>query len=465
MKKSQRLMWKIFIFLLGFCALLLVVLWLFETVFLSNMYENIRRKEINNAIVLVEKNIDNPNLNLIIMQLSDNSEILVTQAHDFIPPNKPSSENKSSSENRPNPENKPSSENKPNPESRPQMRQAITEVRDFVTSDGRTVSLVFYAIISPVNATISTIKVQLCYVTGIMFVLSIILAFIIAKTVSKPIEKLNKSAKILATGNYDIHFSGKGYREIHELSDTLNHSASELSKVERLRRDLMANISHDLRTPLALIYSYAEMMHDFPDEITLEQTQTIMDETKRLSSLVNDILDVSRLETGTMELNTATYNITESIGKTVSRIADLVKKEKYSLIFEHDEEIFVNADEVKITQAIYNLLTNAIHYSTNDFTIFIRQKVINESVRIEVEDHGEGIDKDNLPYIWDRYYKIDKKHKRAITGTGLGLSIVKKIVELHHGGYGVDSQVGKGSVFWFQIPGINKIQPKEKQSS
>ncbi|HBG13437.1 MAG TPA: hypothetical protein DDX68_20505 [Clostridium sp.] len=319
--------------------------------------------------------------------------------------------------------------------------------------------------ISPVNATISTIKVQLYYVTGIMFVLSIILAFAIAKTVSKPIEKLNKSAKILATGNYDIHFSGKGYREIHELSDTLNHSASELSKVERLRRELMANISHDLRTPLALIYSHAEMMHDFPDEITSEQTQTIMDETQRLSSLVNDILDVSRLETGTMQLNAAAYNITESIDKTVGRIADLVKKENYSLVFERDEEVFVNADEVKITQAIYNLLTNAIHYSTNDLTIIIRQKVTDKVVRIEVEDHGEGIGKDNLPYIWDRYYKIDKRHKRAITGTGLGLSIVKKIVELHHGDYGVDSQVGKGSVFWFQIPGINKVQPKGEQSN
>lgn len=447
MKKSQRLMWKIFIFLLGFCALLLVVLWLFETVFLSKMYEDIRRKEINNAIALIEKNIDNPNLNQIIMQLSDDSEILVTPAHDFVPPN------------RPNPENRPA------PENRPQMRQAITEIRDFVTSDGRTVSLVFYAMISPVNATISTIKVQLYYVTGIMFVLSIVLSFVIAKTVSKPIEKLNKSAKILATGNYDIHFSGKGYREIHELSDTLNHSASELSKVERLRRELMANISHDLRTPLALIYSHAEMMHDFPDEISSEQTQTIMDETQRLSSLVNDILDVSRLETGTMELNTAAYNMTESIDKTVSRIADLVKKENYSLVFEHDEEVFVNADEVKITQAIYNLLTNAIHYSTNDLTIIIRQKVIGKVVRIEVEDHGEGIGKDNLPYIWDRYYKIDKRHKRAITGTGLGLSIVKKIVELHHGDYGVDSQVGKGSVFWFQISGINKVQPKGEQSN
>jgi len=120
---------------------------------------------------------------------------------------------------------------------------------------------------------------------------------------------------------------------------------------------------------------------------------------------------------------------------------------------------------MKITQAIYNLLTNAIHYSTNDLTIIIRQKVIDKVVRIEVEDHGEGIGKDNLPYIWDRYYKIDKRHKRAITGTGLGLSIVKKIVELHHGDYGVDSQVGKGSVFWFQISGINKVQPKGEQSN
>jgi signal transduction histidine kinase len=427
MKKSRKLMWKIFAFLIGFCSLLLIVLWLFETVLLGKMYEGIRKNEIKKAIALIEENIDSPNINQIIMGLADDSEIIVTPTHNFSPPKRP------------------------NPAGRSPIRQAITETRNFSTSDGRTHSFVFYAIISPVNATISTIKVQLYYVTGIMIFLSIILAFIIAKTVSKPIEKLNDGAKILASGNYDIRFSGKGYREIHELSDTLNYTASELSKVEELRRELMANISHDLRTPLAFIYSYAEMMHDFPDEITSEQTQVIMDETTRLSSLMGDIFDVSQLEIGTVGLDVKTYNITESISGTITRIAELVKKDGYKFIFEHSEDIYVNADEVKITQAFYNLLINAIHYSGSDLTIIVRQKVCDGFVRIEIEDHGEGIEEKNLPYIWDRYYKTDKKHRRAIIGTGLGLSIVKKIIEMHGGSYGVESQIGKGSVFWFSL--------------
>lgn len=427
MKQSQRLMWKIFLFLLGFCALLLSILWLFETVLLRRMYEGIRRNEIAKAIVLVEENIDSPSLGQLVRQLADEQEIIVTPAHDFSPPARPDGGDK------------------------PPMREAITQTEYFVTADGRTVSLVFYAMISPVNATISTIKVQLYYVTGIMFLLSIVLAFLLAKTVSKPMEGLNRSAKILATGDYSIRFSGKGYREIHELSNTLNHAACELSKVEGLRRELMANISHDLRTPLALIYSHAEMMNDFPDEITSEQTQLIMEETRRLTSLVNDILDVSRLETGRMELRAAPYNLTASICQSIERLAKLVQKDGYRFVFEGEEEVFVHADEVKITQVFYNLLVNAIHYSTNDLPITIRQTVSPVSVRLEVEDHGEGIHEEDLPYIWDRYYKVDKKHKRPITGTGLGLSIVKKIVELHGGSYGVSSKPGSGSVFWFEI--------------
>ncbi|ABX41092.1 sensor histidine kinase [Lachnoclostridium phytofermentans] len=427
MKRSRRLMWKIFIFLIGFCSLLLAVLWLFETMLLGKMYEGVRKNEIKNAIALIERNIDSPNLNQIIVWLADDSEIIVTPAHDFSPLNRP------------------------NPADKIPMRQAITESKDFITSDGRIVSFVFYAIISPVNATISTIKVQLYYVTGIMFLLSIALAFVIARTVSKPIEELNNSAKILASGNYDIHFSGKGYREIHELSDTLNYTAAELSKVDALRRELMANISHDLRTPLALIYSYAEMMHDFPNEITPEQTQMIMDESTRLSSLVGDILDISRLENGTIDLNIKTYNITESIRTTIDRMAELVKKSGYRFLFEHGEDIYVNADELKITQVFYNLLINAINYSDDDLTIIIRQKVFEGFVRIEIEDHGKGIAEENLPYIWDRYYRIDKTHRRAVIGTGLGLSIVKKVISLHGGSYGVESKIGKGSTFWFDL--------------
>lgn len=427
MKKSNKLMWKIFVFLIGFCIILLAVLWIMETMLLDKMYKNTRKNEINKAMILVEENIDNPDLDQIIMRLQYESEIIVTPAHSFIPPKRPDFKD------------------------RPSPRQAITETKDFTTADGETKSFVFYAIISPVDATISTIKVQLYYVTGIMICLSVVLAFIIARTVSKPIEELNNGAKLLAEGDYSIHFSGKGYKEIHELSDTLNYTASELSKVEELRRELMSNIAHDLRTPLALIYSHAEMMHDFPKEITKEQTEVIMNETTRLSSLVGDIFDVSQLETGTMELNISTYNITESIGDTINRVSELVKKDGYSFTFEKGEDIYVKADEIKITQAFYNLLINAIHYCGEDLKIIIRQVVSDNMVKIEVEDYGLGIEEKDIPYIWDRYYKTDKTHRRAIVGTGLGLSIVKKIIKMHGGDYGVESELGKGSIFWFSL--------------
>lgn len=426
MKNKRRLMWTLFSFLLGFSALLLILLWLMQTVFLDKMYEGVRKSEINQAISLVGKHIDSPDLAQIIEDLATDQEILVSPPETFRLPFNPVPEE-------------------------PPLRQAITEVRDFKTQDGQTVTLVFHAMISPVQATVSTIKVQLSYVTAIMVVLSVALALVMARIVSSPIEDLNKSAKILAEGNYDIHFASGGYREIHELSDTLNHAASELSKVDKLRRELMANISHDLRTPLALIYGYAEMMTDFPDEIDADKARLIMEEADRLSSLVNDMLDVSSLESGVMTLNAQVYNLTENLKQTLERMDKLVSKEGFTFDFQPDQAIYVMADEVKLTQVFYNLLVNAIHYSGSDKQVLIRQIQEEKTVRIEVEDHGGGIREEDMPNIWDRYYKVGDTHKRAITGTGLGLSIVKKIIELHGGLYGVESKPGQGSIFWFQV--------------
>lgn len=423
-----KLKWKIFGFLLGFCALLLVILWLFQTVFLSDMYKFIRNVEIEKAIHLVEKSINSPNLENVLFDLEFNREIIVRQTKDFAPPVRPAPVR---------------------PDRRPP--ETITKDKVFVLDDGSKISLTFYAMVTPVEATVSTLRLQLYIITGIMIFLAILLAIIISKHISNPIEQINKSAKVLAMGNYDTDFHGRGFLEIKELSDTLNTASYELSKVERMRRELMANVSHDLRTPLALIYSYAEMMHDFPQEVTSEQSQIIMDEAKRLTALVNDMLDISSLETGIAKLNKASYNLTESLKKAVDRINELVKNDSYHIFFEHKDDVYLFADEVKITQAFYNLLLNAITYSGDDKTVTVVQSIKDEMVRIEVFDHGEGISQNDLPFIWDRYYKVDKKQNRYRIGTGLGLSIVKKIIEMHDGEYGVESEVGKGSVFWFRL--------------
>ncbi|HOV27966.1 MAG TPA: HAMP domain-containing sensor histidine kinase [Pseudobacteroides sp.] len=423
-----KLKWKIFIFLLAFCGVLLFILWLFQTVFLSDMYKIIRRNELHEAIELVEENIDSPNLRDILLKLETDKSVIVAPTRDFVKPETPM------------------------PDGRGGIRpETITETKEFNLQDGQVISLTFHAMITPVNATVSTLKIQLYIITAIMILASVVIALVLSDVIAKPLARLNEGAKKLSKGNYNADFNGSGYLEVKELSDTLNSAAIELSKVDELRRELIANISHDLRTPLALIYSYAEMMLDFPDEITATQIQTIMSETKRLSSLVNDILDVSKFETGAMKLQMKEYNITESINETVERLSELLRNDGYSIVFEHSEDVHVIADEAKITQALYNMLVNAVNYSTNDRHIVVRQNRVKNSVKIEVVDHGEGIALENIPYIWDRYYKVDKKHKRAIIGTGLGLSIVKKIFELHGAKYGVESEVGKGSVFWFQL--------------
>ena len=118
---------------------------------------------------------------------------------------------------------------------------------------------------------------------------------------------------------------------------------------------------------------------------------------------------------------------------------------------DYDGKVQVKADEYKIYQVIYNLINNAINYTGKDKTVWVRQKISGDKVRIEVTDSGDGIAKEALPYVWDRYYKVDKTHKRAVMGTGLGLSIVKNILELHHAGYGVVSEPGCGSTFWFEL--------------
>ena len=317
------------------------------------------------------------------------------------------------------------------------------------TASGWNRMLLIESEITPVDATVETLQVQLICVTAVMVLLGGILAFFIARKISRPVAAVNEAAKELARGNYGIRFAESGSKEVSELAQTLNYAAEELSKVDGLRRELLANVSHDLRTPLTMIRGYSEVMRDLPGENTPENVQIIIDETERLTSLVNDLLDLSRLESGVMTLDVTRFNLTESVRTILHRYDKLAG---YSFPFRAEEDVFVTADELKISQVVYNLVNNAITYAGEDKTITLEQTVAQGKVRVSVTDTGEGIPEEKLRDIWERYYKVDKEHKRAQVGTGLGLSIVKHILELHGGAYGVESQLGEGSTFWFELP-------------
>ena len=281
--------------------------------------------------------------------------------------------------------------------------------------------------------------------------LALVLALAISFRVSKPIVKINNAAKKMAKGDYGVKFEGNGYLEVAELSKTLNNTAIELGKAEKLQRELLANVSHDLRTPLTMITAYSEVMRDIPGENTPENVQVIIDEARRLTTLVNDLLDISKLQAGVTSFEMKRYNLTESIQAVIERIRKLMENEGYVIEFIHDEIVYVNADEYKIYQVLYNLINNAIAYTGEDKKITVIQKKVGSIVRIEVVDTGQGIAPEELKNVWDRYYKVDKNHKRAVTGTGLGLSIVKNILTGHNARFGVNSKVSEGSTFWFEL--------------
>lgn len=338
-------------------------------------------------------------------------------------------------------------------------RMIISSVYASVFKDGEggEYMLLLNSNLTPVNTAKKTFGAQFGYTMIVLVIFAILMAYILSRFISRPLKSMTAAAKELAKGHYDVEFSGGSYREISELSETLNYAASELAKNDHLQKELIANISHDLRTPLTMIKGYSEIMRDIPGENTPENIQAVIDETTRLSELVNDLLDLSKIESGTGKFEVERFDLTAAVSEVICRYDKMKAVENFKIEFEFDKNVSVCADRSMILQVIYNLISNAVNYSGEDKYVGVKQSVTMDRperryVRISVIDHGEGIKKEDLPLIWDRYYKVDGVHRRATVGTGLGLSIVKKVLERHGAAYGVESSVGSGSVFWFELP-------------
>lgn len=325
-------------------------------------------------------------------------------------------------------------------------------VRLVSDEQGTTYAIMLDVEMTPMSAISTMLSSQFLLIVSALLFGALMLAIVLSKLISAPIERMNRSAKLLARGNYDVDFSGDGFVETHELADTLNYAASELSKTDRLQKELIANISHDLRTPLTMITGYSEVMRDIPGENTPENVQVIIDEANRLSELVSALLDLSKLQAGASSPEVSSFDLTETVKAAMGRYAKLTEHYGYRIEFYSDCSVQVLADRSMILQVLYNLLNNAINYIGEDKLVVVTQTVTEGRVRISVADHGVGIEADQLPYIWERYYKVDKVHRRATAGTGIGLSIVKGVLEAHGAGYGVDSTPGEGSSFWFELP-------------
>ena len=320
--------------------------------------------------------------------------------------------------------------------------------------------LILYAF-SPLYPQESTSQIftdQLTYVTIIAVLLSIILGFYLSRMITKPLEAITERAEELAAGNYGIDFPVAHYTEIMRLADTLSSTSSELAETRTMQRDIIANVSHDLKTPLTMIRSYAEMIGDLSGDDPKkrsEHLQVIMEETDRLSVMIAELLDISKLQSGQLSEKRTDLSLSELIRSTIDTYSAFVEQDGYELIFTVRGEGLVHADEMRIKQVLDNLISNALKYSGKNKKVEIRMTEKDNFVRVEVTDHGVGIPRRDLRHIWERYYSSSTHHSRN-DSTGLGLSIVKEILLLHDAKFGVDSIVRKGSTFWFEMPMVVK---------
>ena len=309
-----------------------------------------------------------------------------------------------------------------------------------------------------VDSTTSVLRNQLIYITLIVLLLSIIVSTIISKMLNKPIINITKEAKKLATGNRELNIPESKIKEIDDLRDSLIYASHEINKTDELRRDLLANVSHDLKTPLTMIKAYAEMIRDINkdnEEKRNENLNIIIDETDRLTILVNDILNLSKLEANKETLDLKEFDLVELINDIIKKYNIIKETENYNFILKMPKKAIVKGDINKISQVIYNLINNAINYTGDDLTVTIEVIERKKTYLVNIIDTGKGIKKEELNIIWDKYYKNEKNHKRNKVGTGVGLSIVKNILDKHNFKYGVKSEIGKGTTFYFEITKIS----------
>lgn len=308
--------------------------------------------------------------------------------------------------------------------------------------------------ISKGNFTVTIMRNMLLIASALIIILSLILSFVFSKKISSPINKLTVAANQLAAGDFNVSFESDAFDEIKQLATSFNFAKDEMSRTDQMRRDFIANISHDLRTPLTMIKAYAEMIRDLSGNVPEKRNkhcQIIIDESNRLSMLVGDIQNLSKLQSGTDSFQIKPFDLSELCLTVIHRFDIMRESQGYVFKSDCDSNALCLGDYSKIEQVLYNLIGNALNYTGEDKTVTVRCKKLDGGYKVEIIDTGKGIDPEEIDSVWERYYRANQK-KRNIVGSGLGLNIVKMILEGHKAKFGVESVVDKGTTFWFILP-------------
>lgn len=340
---------------------------------------------------------------------------------------------------------------------------------------------VLFAVTSlqPVNEAVSVMREFYIYIFAAVIVLILILSIIYSNMITKPLVMLNKTASRIANLDFSEEYYVKTDDEIGNLGNTLNFLSRNLNKamsslkraneklkkdiekereLEKMRKEFVGGVSHELKTPISLIEGYAEGIKDdvFEGEDKDYYVDVIIDEAKKMGNLVSDMLDLSQLESGNFRLICDDFHIDKLVNATVKKYYNIFNEKKIDVNLKLNTDVLVHGDKIRIEQVLTNFITNAVRHTNDEGKISIEMYEKYENVYIYVKNSGKNIDKNELPKIWDKFYKIDKSRNRNAGGTGLGLAIVKNILLLHKSDFGVENFDG-GVAFYFSLRKIRKL--------
>ena len=307
--------------------------------------------------------------------------------------------------------------------------------------------------LSRTDSIVSIVSTQLQTATIVGLLLAVLASAIITAWFLHPMTKLSNATKEIAKGNYDVKVEIDTTDEIGQLAHDFNIMTEEIKRSQELQRELIASISHDLRTPLTIIKGYAESIKDITGdnkEIREQQLQTIIDEADRLSGMVGSSLEYAKLKQGAYKLNVVQFDIADMCQDIVEMYSHKAAEENKSIAYSGPESVYVFADGQLMERVLHNFVSNALIHTPEQTRVMVAVKIQdNGKVKISVFDSGEGIRQEDIPHLFDKYYRARKGE--GGTGTGLGLAIVKSIMENHNFKYGVKSEAGLGTEFWFEM--------------
>lgn len=459
MKKTFKLRFLMLTILVVFIGLMLALILFLQTTFLDGTYKNNKIAYLKDTAALIDEGIQNDDILSVLEDISFSNEVcvrVITDAVGFTTYQEASScaLGKLSSKQL----NKIATttfdnggealfDNNSSYLKNVYIYSKLSKVND------ENVLIMLSTSIVPLQSTIDTMYDQFNIIIIVVVVATILLALCLSSLIVNPIKKIEMEATNLPSGKYDHKLIKTDAREIENLNNTLARANEEIIKADVARKELIGNVSHDLRTPLTMIVGYGEMIRDFPEENNAENINVIINEAKRLSTLVDDLLDLSKVESGKIEFHNKDIKISDLLGSVYDQFEPYCKANNIELVLNiEDSDVVVSVDENRLKQVLHNFMSNALNYNdAKDTKIIIGEEKVDGAYRIYVYDNGSGVKEEDKDKIWNRYYKVDKEHKRSHIGSGIGLSLCKDILDKMGYKYGVDSVYKEYSKFYFDI--------------